>query len=286
MKLIFLDIDGTLTRPGENDPPESAAAAIKKAREKGNKVFLCTGRNPYMLKPLLKYGFDGMVSCAGGYVAVGTGRDEQILFDCPMTDGQRDVALKILHRSGVFCTIEAKDGAWGDENLKELLSSPRNEGAESGQPEGNSEIERWRRILVDNLGLLPMSRYDGSPIYKVVVLCLKLEQLKAAMAQLEKDFHFVIQEWKERGGIINSELINRKFDKGRGVEIIREKFGVPREDTVGFGDSMNDVEMMQAVGTSVCMGNGARALKKMADLVCPPVDENGLFRAFAELDLM
>ena len=64
-KLIFLDIDGTLTVPGENVPPESALEAIRKTQEKGNKVFLCTGRNYAMLKPLLKYGFDGIVAGAG-----------------------------------------------------------------------------------------------------------------------------------------------------------------------------------------------------------------------------
>ncbi len=277
MKLIFLDIDGTLTRPGENDPPESAAEAIKKARARGNKVFLCTGRNPDMLKPLLKYGFDGVVSCSGGYVAVGEGANEEVLFDCPMTDEQRDIALESLHRNGVFCTIEAKDGSWGDENLADFLKE---------QPEGNSEIERWRKTLAANLGLRPLSEYDGSPIYKVVVMCLKPSQLDEARSLLEADFNFVIQELKDRGGIINGELINRKFDKGRGVDLIRERFGASREDTVGFGDSMNDLEMMRTVGTSVCMANGAEALKALADLVCPSVSEDGLARAFEELNLI
>ena len=277
MKLIFLDIDGTLTRPGENDPPESAAEAIKKARARGNKVFLCTGRNPDMLKPLLKYGFDGVVSCSGGYVAVGEGENEEVLFDCPMTDEQRDIALESLHRNGVFCTIEAKDGSWGDENLADFLKE---------QPEGNSEIERWRKTLAANLGLRPLSEYDGSPIYKVVVMCLKPSQLDEARSLLEADFNFVIQELKDRGGIINGELINRKFDKGRGVDLIRERFGASREDTVGFGDSMNDLEMMRTVGTSVCMANGAEALKALADLVCPSVSEDGLARAFEKLNLI
>ena len=55
MKLIFVDIDGTLVEPGSNTPPESAVAAIRAAQAKGNKVFLCTGRNPAMLSPLLKF---------------------------------------------------------------------------------------------------------------------------------------------------------------------------------------------------------------------------------------
>ena len=53
-KLIFLDIDGTLTMPGSNEPPQSALDAIRAAQKKGNLVFLCSGRNPGMLEPLLK----------------------------------------------------------------------------------------------------------------------------------------------------------------------------------------------------------------------------------------
>ena len=38
-KIIFLDIDGTLTEPGKNEPPQSALQAIGEAREKGHLVF-------------------------------------------------------------------------------------------------------------------------------------------------------------------------------------------------------------------------------------------------------
>ena len=259
MKLIFLDIDGTLTRAGENVPPDSALYAIKMTQAKGNKVFLCTGRNLDMLKPLLKYGFDGVVGSSGGYVTVG----DEVLFDCPMTDEQRDTA------------IEAKGGSWGDDNMDEFLKE---------QPEGNSEIERWRKALSENLGIKPMSEYDGSPIYKVVVMCTKPEQLDEAKELLEKDFSFVVQEVKAHS-CINGELVNRAFDKGKGVQLVRDHFGLTDEDTIGFGDSMNDLEMMQTVGTSVCMANGAEALKEIADMVCPSVEEDGLAKAFSELGL-
>ena len=65
-KLIFVDIDGTLTRGGSNTPPVSAQKAVRAARKKGHLVYLCTGRNYGMLLPLLEYGFDGVVGSAGG----------------------------------------------------------------------------------------------------------------------------------------------------------------------------------------------------------------------------
>lgn len=279
MKLIFLDIDGTLTKPGENIPPDSAVDAINKARAKGNKVFLCTGRNPDMLKPLLKYKFDGIISCAGGYVAVGE-NCEEVLYDHPMTNEQRDIALKALHDNGVFCTIEAYGGSWGDENLGDFLSS---------QGEGNSELERWRKALSANLGIKPMSQYDGSPIYKVVIMCNKLSQLDDAKKALGDKFNFVVQDVRVGNSdqtCVNGEILDKAFNKGLGVRIIAEKFNVDIKDTIGFGDSMNDLEMIQTVGTSVCMSNGSEALKKLSDIVCPSVSEDGLAKAFEDLNLI
>ena len=279
MKLIFLDIDGTLTKPGENIPPDSAVDAIAKARAKGHKVFLCTGRNPDMLRPLLRYQFDGFISCAGGYVAVGEKYDE-ILYDHPMTDEERDIALKALHNHGVFCTIEAEKGSWGDENLGDFLA---------GQGEGNGELERWRKALAGNLGIKPMSQYDGSPVYKVVIMCQDMAQLDEAKAALGDRYNFVMQEVKVGNSdskCINGEIVNKEFNKGLGVEIICKKFGVPISDTIGFGDSMNDLEMIQTVGFSVCMANGSETLQKLSDMVCDSVSNDGLAKAFAHLQLI
>jgi Cof subfamily protein (haloacid dehalogenase superfamily) len=270
-KLIFLDIDGTLTLPGSNVPPDSALMAVRKAQKAGNRVFLCTGRNYAMLSPLLVYGFDGMVAGAGGYVTVG----EEVIFDCPMDEADTKEALEILHRNGVFCTIEAKDVTYGDENLGDFLA---------GQSEGNSEIERWRKALSSTLNIRPMSEYDGRPIYKIVIMCLREEQLREAREALEDRYNFCLQEVAAHS-CINGELINRKYDKGRGILRVCEHLGVPVSRTYGFGDSMNDLEMIQTVGTSVCMENGAEALKAISDLVCPPVEKDGLAAAFDELGL-
>ncbi len=277
MKLIFLDIDGTLTTPGSNEPPQSALDAIKAAQQKGHKVFLCSGRNPGMLSPLLKFGFDGVVASAGGYVTVG----DEVIYDMPMSKEESELAVEKLHETGVFCTIECRDGAFGDEDLGSFLES--NAGSDG---KGNSEIERWRKALAGSLNIRPMGEYDGAPVYKVVVMCLHPEQLEPAKKVLEDKYNFVMQEITDPAHrCINGELINRKYDKGRGILRICEHLGVPVEDTIGFGDSMNDLEMIETVGTSVCMANGAEALKKISDIVCPSVEEDGMAKAFAQLGL-
>jgi len=278
MKLIFLDIDGTLTMPGSNEPPLSALEAIRAAQQKGHKVFLCSGRNPGMLSPLLQYGFDGVIASAGGYITVG----DEVIYDMPMTKEESELAVEKLHETGVFCTIECKDGAFGDENLGAFLES--NAGADG---KGNSEIERWRKALASSLHIRPMGEYDGTPAYKVVIMCLHPEQLVPAREALEDKYNFVIQEITDPSHrCINGELINRKYDKGRGVLRVCEHLGVPVEDTIGFGDSMNDLEMIRTVAVSVCMDNGSPLLKEKSNMICPSVEEDGLYKAFEQLQLI
>ena len=271
-KLLFLDIDGTLTPPGRNDPPESAMEAIRAAQKAGHKVLLCSGRNYDMLRPVLALGFDGAVACGGGYVFV----DDRVIYDCPMTDDQKDRALRLFAEGGVLRTIEAKDASYCDEGMGEFLQQS------SG---GNSELLRWREALEKDLGIQPMKNYDGRPIYKVVFMCSKAEQLEPAIRELEGEFYFLVQDLAG-ANCLNGELINRKFDKGTGIRCVCEALGYSIEDTIGFGDSMNDLEMIQTVNYGVCMANGSPNLKKFSDLVCPSVEEDGLAWAFRELGLV
>lgn len=269
MKLIFLDIDGTLTEPGENTPPESALTAIRRARAAGNRVFLCSGRSRAMLRPLLSYGFDGYVASAGGYVVCG----DKLLYDCPMTPEQSGRVLALLRDCGVYRTLEALDDSFCDEGTAAFLS--RADG---------SEAERWRRALEEEMNIRPMAEYDGRPLYKVTFVCGSAEQLAPVRAALDAEFNVVVQEMFSTGCVVG-ELINRKYDKGRGVQRVAEALGVALADTVGFGDSMNDWEMIGTVGMGVCMENGSPALRERSGMVCPSVSEDGLYRAFAQLRL-
>lgn len=267
-KVVFLDIDGTLVEPGSNVPPESALLAIRKAQEKGNYVYLCTGRNPAMLSPLLKYGFDGFIGSAGGYVVCG----KEVIFDCPMTKEQFEVVLHALREEGVFFTIETRDGAYTDEGFKEFLE--KNAAAGS-----NSELLRWRRQIEQSLNILPFAAYDGSPVYKFIVMCFEEKQLEKARMAAEQDFLFCIQP-PDKFGYVNGELINRRFDKGQAVFRVCEYLNIPIFNSIGYGDSINDKEMLETVGHGVCMENGSRELKALADEICPAVLEDGIYKSF------
>ncbi len=57
-------------------------------------------------------------------------------------------------------------------------------------------------------------------------------------------------------------------------------------DTYAFGDGLNDLQMIEYVGTGVAMGNAVPELKEIADFVTKPVDEDGIAYAVKELGLL
>ena len=166
LRIIFLDIDGTLTEPGANEPPGSAVEAVRRARERGHRVFLCTGRNYDMLRPLLDYGFDGVVASSGGYIECGG----SVIYDCPMTREQQERAMRILRDHGIYRTVECMDGSYTDEAFKEYLRAHASQA-------GCSDLLRWREQIEESLHIRPMGEYRGQPVYKMVVMSPSQERL-------------------------------------------------------------------------------------------------------------
>ena len=267
MKLIFLDIDGTLTVAGENVPPQSALDAIRAAQGAGPKVFLCTGRSYSMSKEIAAYGFDGMICSAGGYILC----DGEIIYDCPMDAGELRRVLDIMSDPAIFCILEGKSKTFADVDAEKFGSA-------------NSEARRWRKMLTDSFDVSPIRDYDGQPVYKISFLCLRRDALERPRELLESRYQFCLQDFLI-GDTVNGELISHAFNKGAAIRRVCDYLGVPVADTVCFGDSMNDLDMIKTAGIGVCMGNGSETLKAESDMVCPPVDADGLAAAFRELGL-
>lgn len=273
-KIIFLDVDGTLTEPGVNIPPDSAVRAIGQAQKNGHMVMLCTGRNYNMMEPLLEYGFDGFICSSGAYVQVG----DKCIYDRALTDAQREEILSVLRQNRVFCTIEGKDGSYTEEGFKEFLSEHASEGS-------NSELLRWRKQLESNLNIRPMSQYAGEPVYKIIFMAIDAALMAGPAEALRENYAVCLQE-PEKYGLFNGEIVPKGLNKGEAVKKVAAYLNMGLKDTVGYGDSMNDEEMIRVVGHSVCMENGSEALKQIANEVCPAVSKDGLYRSFKKNGLL
>ena len=200
-----------------------------------------------------------------------------------MEPQQAEGVRAALERNGVECTLEARDATFGGSKMAERWSFIHKK---NGAPL-NSEAERWRKAMEEGMAILPLSDYKGEPLYKIVFIADHESDLAEAK-QLYAD-QFVFCESKlDRltDGFVNGELINRKFDKGTGIKAICDHLGCTLADTIGFGDSDNDLQMTDVVGISVCMANGSENLKKRCDRIAPSVYEDGIAKEFKALGLI
>lgn len=81
----------------------------------------------------------------------------------------------------------------------------------------------------------------------------------------------------------NIEINCRSADKGKALLALAEHLGVPREETMAFGDGTNDLTMLRSAGCGVAMANGHEDVKAAADLIAPSCDEDGVARILETL---
>lgn len=70
--------------------------------------------------------------------------------------------------------------------------------------------------------------------------------------------------------------------KGNALRWCGTHFGFTMDELLTFGDSLNDVSMLEAAGTGVAMGNAREDVKAMGFPVCLTNDEDGVARYIDE----
>lgn len=274
-KIVFLDIDGTLTAD-LGTPSEKVKEAIRLARANGHKIFICTGRNmPIIGKNILECGFDGIVASAGSHIEI----NGNVIFDCLMDESLVQYCLDVFHKNHIFCRIESPEGIYTDTAMEELLRCA------SADP-ANSELVRMQREMESGLDIKRFDEYPCNGAYKLCFTCTDLNDLEATKPELEKTFDYVVHPFQTGASVFNGEIIRKGMDKGSGMEKVCHYYGMSMEDTVAFGDSMNDFQMIQAAHTGVAMGNACAELKEIADVVCESVQEDGIYHQFSRMGLI
>ena len=104
--------------------------------------------------------------------------------------------------------------------------------------------------------------------------------IEAGYRYLERNFQNLIHNEKV------VESVPHGFSKGSGIRKVCELFGIPLSDTIAFGDSVNDLDMLETAGIGVAMGNGTDAAKQAADYVTTDMFDDGIWNACEALGLI
>lgn len=75
------------------------------------------------------------------------------------------------------------------------------------------------------------------------------------------------------------DLMNHGINKGTGIRFLQKRLHVAENETMAFGDYLNDCQMMQACGFSFAMANAHPELKKICSRQTDSNDENGVLNA-------
>ena len=104
-------------------------------------------------------------------------------------------------------------------------------------------------------------------------------------AQIERDFPSL--RLPLFAGKHGADVLEKGHSKADGLRLLAKYFGEDPslKNSVAFGDSMNDIEIIQAAGTGVAMGNAVEELKACADLVTDSIEKDGIWNACSQLGL-
>jgi Cof subfamily protein (haloacid dehalogenase superfamily) len=119
----------------------------------------------------------------------------------------------------------------------------------------------------------PLLDWLDRPPTKLVVIDdpVELDALEARMKSRFGDRLYISKSLP-----IFLEFASPNVTKAAGLQFVAERLGFSPEETVGFGDGENDVELLDWAGYGVAVANAHERVLAVAKFVCPPVEEEGV----------
>lgn len=269
-RLVFVDIDGTLMDHMQRVAP-SAVEAVQRARAAGHLVYLCTGRSRREIPTeVYQIGFDGVISAGGGFSEVGM----ELLASHTMPAETRRDMVEVFEAHNLEYTLQAYDDVYPSRGLIDRVRPMLvNDASRARSVAAAADIARLEHRMV----------YRGpgpaEGIAKGTFFGTRAGTFARVREALGERFHVLtgtIPYLGDAGG----EVSMRGVNKGAAIMELVAHLGWNLQDTIGIGDSYNDLEMLQVCGVGIAMGNADDTVKAYADEVTTPVLEDGLWAAF------
>ena len=75
------------------------------------------------------------------------------------------------------------------------------------------------------------------------------------------------------------DVLNAGCTKAKALAHLAGSYGIPMNEVMAIGDQINDLEMLDAVGLGVAMGNAPRSVRERVKVVVGTNEEDGVAEA-------
>lgn len=274
-KLIFIDIDGTLFDHAKDAIPESAKNAILSVKSKGHKIFLSTGR-PYadIDQEILNSPLDGMIVSCGAVVYV----DNKPIYCKTYPQKELISLIQFMLDNNIGFSLDGIRKNYLTEEAFNYLSSLMFKNNE------DSELSRAMMAKNNCFPFEDMKEEDLKEVVKISIFTKNKESCEKLFQRIPESLVGFMYK-NNHLDLYNGEISIKGITKATGLKQITSYLNIPIEDTIAIGDSLNDLDILQEAGLSICMGNGADECKKTADFVTKDISNDGLAYALKHFNL-
>ncbi|MEY8339462.1 HAD family hydrolase [Lachnospiraceae bacterium 62-35] len=265
IKLIALDLDGTLLNENKEVPFENEVA-LRECAVRGIYIVPATGRTAYGIPDIVKDipGVRYAITINGGKVV--DMAENKVISSCFLT---KEKTLEVMEIAEHFSAMY--DAYVGDRGVSEERFLNHME--DYGLTPGIQQLIRKTRICYPSI-TEHIKKLD-CPVDKVTIF-VKDPSIKA---QIRERLNQVEGILISSSLACNLEINAEGATKGAGLLELAQFLKIPREQTMAFGDGENDISMIKEAGLGIVMENGAPFLKKIADYVTASNEDAGVAAA-------
>ena len=275
VKLIAIDMDGTLLTPEHSISPRTILA-INKALEQGIQVVIATGRAFYEAHAIVReYDLNLPYICLNG--AQVRNDQHEVVVNYPLNSELVAHATDIFKSEDLFYQVYT-DRAIYTTSIEKDIDIFIELAEQSGGSPDVGKIRRLMRERLEKTSLKEVSDYreiyerEDEEILKFLAASASMPKLVRAKNYLHEIDEFAVSA----SSYGNIELTHRSAQKGIALEKMAAELNVALKDAMAIGDNLNDISMLKRAGTAVAMGNATSEVKAIADVVTGTNIEDGV----------
>ncbi|WP_138494295.1 Cof-type HAD-IIB family hydrolase [Paenibacillus pinistramenti] len=281
MKMIAVDLDGTLLNYEGRISPENAAA-IRDAQSQGILVTIATGRAYYDVQQICRQA-DILTPVIGANGATMHDQSGSSLHSVPMPRDKAMEVLEWLEAQEYYYEVMTDRAIYSPQNGHELMTIEMDRVLSSRTDLSLQTLLHAAEKQYAQHGILRIPSYQNVPldaeIYNILAFSFMEPKLEAGRSRFRQDAELTLVVSADH----NFEVEHPEASKGQALARMAELHGIPLSEVMAVGDSYNDLSMLKIAGRSVAMGNAHQQIKDACGEVTLSNQENGVAHAIRQV---